>query len=185
MVSTNEISSTFESVDPNNNQHTNFKISRSGERIYLYSPTQQLLSSLFVSCQDLDNSTGSFPNASDNIVLFETATPTATNDLSIPYSTYLTAPILSVPAGLYSQPIEVIISNPNTAPSNIYYTTDGSEPSTSSTLYEGKPQCRSLVFIGRAAHNPHFSSHHRQHKPIWTQWHFRQLGARLAKSGIR
>lgn len=139
MVSTNEISSTFESVDPNNNQHTNFKISRSGERIYLYSPTQQLLSSLFVSCQDLDNSTGSFPNASDNIVLFETATPTATNDLSIPYSTYLTAPILSVPAGLYSQPIEVIISNPNTAPSNIYYTTDGSEPSTSSTLYEGEP----------------------------------------------
>ncbi|MBK9458382.1 MAG: hypothetical protein IPN94_02835 [Sphingobacteriales bacterium] len=89
MVSTNEISSTFESVDPNNNQHTNFKISRSGERIYLYSPTQQLLSSLFVSCQDLDNSTGSFPNASDNIVLFETATPTATNDLSIPLLTYL------------------------------------------------------------------------------------------------
>lgn len=140
MISADNLSSAFELVDPNNNQHTNFKISGSGEKVYLYSPDQQLLSSLFVESPNLDNSVGSFPDdGSGNTVFFATATPAATNTTATPYTGQLEAPVLSVPAGLYSEPLTVFISNPNTVPSNIYYTTDGSEPSSSTNLYTGDP----------------------------------------------
>ena len=152
LVSANELNSTFEAVDPNNNLHTNFKISRSGERVYLYSPTQQLLSSLLVSCQDLDNSIGSFPDSSSNIVLFDVATPAATNNLSTPYLSYLSPPTFSMPAGIYNQPLTVSISNPNSIPSYVYYTTNGDDPTTNSTLYEGEviPVFYSSVLKARA-----------------------------------
>jgi pimeloyl-ACP methyl ester carboxylesterase len=48
------------------------------------------------------------------------------------------APVLSMPAGTYNQPITVDIrcSTPGTS---IYYTVDGSEPSVQSNLYQGQP----------------------------------------------
>ncbi len=124
-----EISTEFEPVDTNNFLHTNFKISGSGEDIYLYSPGQVLLSQLFVNCGDLDNSNGSFPDASSDIFLFQKGTPSATNNQSNTYSGYLLAPVFSVPSGFYDEPFSVTMTNPNTEPSSIHYTIDGSEPS--------------------------------------------------------
>ncbi|HRI29707.1 MAG TPA: lamin tail domain-containing protein, partial [Chitinophagales bacterium] len=39
-VSFSEVNSAFETIDPNNRLHTNFKIDRQGEKISLYSPNQ-------------------------------------------------------------------------------------------------------------------------------------------------
>jgi hypothetical protein len=139
LVSTGAVSSEFEPIDPNNNLHTNFKISRTGETIYLYSPNQVLLSSLFVNCHGLDNSRGSFPDGSNAIYLFQQATPSNTNNLSATYTSYLLKPSFTVPSGIYNSSISVAINNPNTGASTVYYTLDGSNPSTSSTMYLGNP----------------------------------------------
>jgi hypothetical protein len=139
LVSYSELPPEFEPVDTNNFLHTNFKISGSGETIYLYSPDGDRLSQLFVNCSDLDNSCGSFPNGSPDIFLFGEATPSATNNNSNTYSGYLLAPSFSVPSGFYDGAISVSITNPNTGESSIHYTIDGSEPSILSPIYSGEP----------------------------------------------
>ena len=150
LVSNTAVSSLFQQVDPNNNLHTNFKISGSGETVYLYNPAQVLQDSLFVNCVNLDNSTGSFPDASSNIALFFPATPSATNNSSITYSGYLNAPTFSVAAGFYSTPFTVTVTNPNVGNSHIYYTLDGGDPTDTSILYTGTPIPISFTTILRA-----------------------------------
>ena len=139
LVNINALSSEFDIVDPNNNLHTNFKISRSGETIYLYSPDQVLQSSLFVNCHGLDNSRGLFPDASSDIYLFQNATPSGSNNQSATYLSYLLSPTFSVQSGVYSDPFNVTINNPNPGASTIYYTLDGSDPTAASTIYSGAP----------------------------------------------
>jgi len=139
LVPSNEVSCLFEPIGTDINLHTNFKISKSGETIYLFSPTHVQLSSLLVNCNNIDNSIGSFPDASSNISLFQIATPSATNNLSDTFSLTLLAPVFSVPSGIYSTSPIVSITNTNTVSSSIYYTTDGSDPTTASTLYTGTP----------------------------------------------
>jgi hypothetical protein len=137
LVLSTAVSSHFEIVDPNNNLHTNFKISKSGETIYLYSPLQSLQSSLFVNCNGLDNSRGSYPDASTDSFLFGIATPSATNNFSNPFTGYLLPPVFSVQSGIYDAPFKVSISNPNVGTSFVQYTTDGSDPSSFSSIYTG------------------------------------------------
>ncbi len=139
MVSEGSVSSSFEAINPYNYLHTNFKISGEGEMIYLFSPQQELLSSLYVDCTNLDNSLGYYPDASSSVYLFDTATPSASNNTSVVYSGYLLAPIISTPSGFYNSPINVYISDPNPGTSSVYYTLNGSDPTTNSTLYEGNP----------------------------------------------
>lgn len=138
LVSVTELSSAFETINTNNFLHTNFKISSSGEVIHLFSPNQFPLSSLFVNCNDLDNSRGYFPDGSNEAYIFQNATPSLSNNSSLLFSDYLLAPVFSVPSGFYEQPVNVIISNPNLTPSMVYYTTDGSEPSLQSSVYQGE-----------------------------------------------
>ncbi len=134
------LSSQFVPVDQNMNQHTNFGISNSGEVVYLYSPSQTLLSQLNVDVAQLDNSNGCLPdNNTGNITLFGTATPGATNNGSQGFSQYQLPPVFSVNAGFYNAPFSVTITNPNPVQQNsvVRYTTDGSEPNNNSTLYTG------------------------------------------------
>ncbi|MFM2285495.1 MAG: hypothetical protein RLZZ543_992 [Bacteroidota bacterium] len=139
LVSEASLNTTFQAINLNNNQHTNFKIARDGETIYLFSPDHLPISSLNVSVQNLNNTNGLFPDASANQVLFETATAAASNNAQVPYSDYALAPILSSPSGLYQTTLNVNISDTNPAAelAEIRYTTDGSEPNSSSTLYSG------------------------------------------------
>jgi hypothetical protein len=139
LVSYTEVPATFDPVDPHNSLHTNFKISSSGEAVYLYSPAQVMQSQLFVNCDDLDNSRGSHPDGSPDLYLFQVATPSATNNPSATYTSYLQSPAFSVPSGFYDDPVSVSIYDPNQGSSTIHYTTDGSDPSLSSPLYTGNP----------------------------------------------
>jgi hypothetical protein len=139
LVSIDQVSQEFVPVDTNNSLHTNFKISKSGETIYLYSPGQTLLSELAVSCGDLDNSCGRHPDASSGIYLFQLGTPSASNNQSATYTEYLLPPVFSMPSGFYDQLFNVEITNPNPGSTSVHYTTDGSEPSPLSPLYTGEP----------------------------------------------
>jgi hypothetical protein len=139
LVNTNEISSQFETNNPNNFLHTNFKITGNGEEVFLFNSSQQFLNSLNVACQNLNNSNGLFPDGSANASLFETATPVASNNTSLTFLSYLLPVTLSVPAGIYNSVVNVSINNPNSIASEIYYTLDGSDPTTTSTLYTGTP----------------------------------------------
>ncbi len=56
LVVEDHLTSQFVPLDLSLNQHTNFGINNTGETIYLFSPSQNLLSQLNVNCQDLDNS---------------------------------------------------------------------------------------------------------------------------------
>jgi hypothetical protein len=137
MVSQDGLGASFDLVDPNNNLHTNFKIDRGGEKIYLYDPQQQLVSSLIVDSPNLDSSNGLSPDGSSNIVLFATPTPATTNNTSATYSATLEPPTFSAESGIFDEIFEVSISNPNTVASHIHYTLDGSEPSANSATYTG------------------------------------------------
>ncbi len=137
MVSSTSVSSKFGLSEPSNTLHTNFKISESGETIYLFSPEQVQLSSLYVDCQDIDNSRGLSPDASTENYLFQVATPAGTNNLSPTFTEYLDKPWFSVPSGYYESSIGVTISNPNGTGSTVHYTTDGSEPTIESPLFTG------------------------------------------------
>jgi hypothetical protein len=139
LVSVDEVSSLFETVDTNSNLHTNFSIAKEGENIYLYSPSGELLSNLFVNAGNLDNSTGSMPDSSSTIVLFSSGTPSASNNNSLPYAGYLAPPTFSVPAGMYDSPFSVSINNPNGNDTEIHYTLDGSDPTPAAALYTGQP----------------------------------------------
>lgn len=120
--------------------HTNFSISSGGEVVYLYNPSNVLQSSLNVDCGDLyDVSVGSFPNGSSTIKKFQPATPDASNNGSIGYDAIAFQPVFTVNSGFHTTPFNVSILDPNTPAGQIYYTTDGSEPTTSSTLYDGSP----------------------------------------------
>ncbi len=139
LVSYSEVSSGFEALNVDCFQHTNFKISEEGETICLYSPSENLLSSVFLDCKDLDVSKGRYPDATDAMYLFSPATPSATNNYSTPFSDYLQKPEFSAQSGFYVFPVLVYITNPNQVPSSVHYTTDGSDPTVESAIYSGGP----------------------------------------------
>ena len=139
LVSYNSLTANFESVNPNPNLHTNFSISQGGEEVTLYTPGFASVNTLNISCQNLDESTGLYPDASTNVVGFETPTPEATNNSAPGFTDHLLPPVFSSQSGIYGTTVNVSITNPNGAGSQIYYTTDGSTPTTSSTLYSGTP----------------------------------------------
>ncbi len=145
-VADTAVSSHFQPIDPNCSQHTNFKISNSGETISLYSPIQTLLSSLSVNCTNLDNGNGRYPDGSQQVTLFRTSSPGNSNNESNTYSGYLLPPAFNMPSGIYNSIVNVEIYNPNSITSAIHYTTDGSEPSVLSPAYDNNP----LQLIGSA-----------------------------------
>ncbi|MFH1120961.1 MAG: CotH kinase family protein [Bacteroidota bacterium] len=139
LTTDNAVSTTFESNGPSQTFHTNFKISEEGETIYLYSPSQVLLSSLNADCRDLDVSCGSFPDGTSEIFLFQHGTPAATNNQSDTFSGYLLPLTFSTPSGYYQSALNIEIGNPNGANSFVHYTTDGSDPDMESSVYTGSP----------------------------------------------
>lgn len=150
LVTEDQISSEFQAVDPNNFLHTNFKISGTGETVFLFSPALVLQDSLPVNCVNLDNSVGSFPDSSSNTVLFASPTPSASNNASIAYTSYLSAPAFSVTSGFYELPFTVSIVDSNGGSSSVRYTLDGSDPNDSSALYSGTPLQISFTTVVRA-----------------------------------
>jgi len=125
------------STSDGSNLHTNFKISSKGETIYLFNPQKELVDSLHISSIQLNHSFGRSVDGGDTLAIFENATPGTRNNLSTPYfDGYEEEPVFDIQAGFYSG-IQNISLSTNSASCQIRYTTDGSTPSSSSTLYDG------------------------------------------------
>ncbi|MFN0031705.1 MAG: lamin tail domain-containing protein [Flavobacteriales bacterium] len=120
------------------NYHSNFGISGSGETVYLFDPNQEQVDSITLSLQSVDTSIGSYNDGNGVNTMFQSPTPTATNNNSEPAEGYADEPVFSLSSGFYNTPISVTITNPNGPESQVYYTLDSSDPTTESTLYTGQ-----------------------------------------------
>jgi hypothetical protein len=132
--------------------HTNFKLDQTGETLSLISPTGTLLSQRTYLEVLPDNSYGCQIDGSLAQRYFRIPTPNATNNTSAGYSEYVQDPVFSPDGGFYPGPLTLTISSA-TAGSEIRYTTDGSEPGMTSTLFSSPINVDSTMVIrARAFH---------------------------------
>ena len=112
--------------------HTNFKLSSSGESIFLTNPNATLIDQLSVPLLESDFSFGRVTDGSATLQQFSISSPNASNSTGVGA---LSIPIISPPSGIYTGSETINISaDPG---STIYYTTDGTTPTASSNLYGG------------------------------------------------
>ncbi|MBU3661225.1 MAG: T9SS type A sorting domain-containing protein [Flavobacteriales bacterium] len=114
--------------------HTNFKIDPLGETVYLINANNQVISNLFVKSPTTDISVGHFPDAS-GAVKWMIATPKQSNNGTAIFNDTLKSPIFSKYSSVNTSAFLLEIKNPNTFPSKIVYTLDGSLPTFNSTSY--------------------------------------------------
>jgi len=122
-------------LPPFSNQlHTNYKISADGERVSLFNANRQLLSQINPGPLPTDVSFGRQPDGGANWFYFNQPTPGLANTTP-GYSQIAGEPTFSHPGGFYSQSIQLTIQ-PGSDAGAIYYTLDGSMPTTESIPYQ-------------------------------------------------
>jgi hypothetical protein len=121
--------------------HSNFKLSEGGETLRLYNGST-LADEIVFPRQDAFHSFGRSP-VDGTLVFFEVSTPGGPNSsasfpLRVSTPDFWSDPAATLPTtgGYYSGPQMLYITTP-TAGAEIRYTTDGSEPTAASTLYNG------------------------------------------------
>ncbi len=157
--------------------HTNFSISADGEPIFLTDASGNIVHQTDSTVVPNDVSRGLSPDGNGNWVFFAEPTPGSANTTKT-YATARTNEItFSVAGGLQSAKQTLTLTSAAGTP--IYYTTDGSVPTTKSTLYKdgisiakttvvraisysddllpGQPVTRSFIFPGRKIDLPVFS----------------------------
>ena len=131
--------------EANTGNHTNFKLSASGESIGLFNSALEVVDTLTFGIQQTDVSAGRFPNGTNNWYKFSPATPGSTN-LETGIYNLLPKPDISYLSGFYETPIAISIAH--TLPDvSIYYTVDGKIPDTFSNLYTAPLQIDSTTVI--------------------------------------
>ncbi|MBS7787515.1 CotH kinase family protein, partial [Flavobacterium sp. CYK-55] len=121
--------------------HTNFKISGSGEALYLTNPSGTTIDSAPAANLPANVSYGRLPNGTGPFVFFGTPTPNTVN-ASTGYSGTLNTPNFSQNAGFYTSGFTLNLSTTEPG-TTILYTLDGSEPdenNLSGTTYTYKNQ---------------------------------------------
>jgi hypothetical protein len=115
--------------------HTNFKLDRSGETIVLTDINGLLCDSITTREIPIDYSLGRLPDATDSLVIFVNPTPGEVNNGLI-FPGYLDVINPSHKGGFYSGAISLQLEKINSS-SDLFYTTDGSDPDINSSLYTG------------------------------------------------
>ncbi len=122
----------------NGQYHTNFKLTQSdtSEVIILSNASVTIVDSITLFPNRVDQSRGR--NADGSLVwgVYQNSTPNATNNVQTAYTDYVPKVQFSLPAGFYTGTQSVSLSCPM-ANTKIRYTTNGSNPTTASTLYTG------------------------------------------------
>jgi hypothetical protein len=131
------------------NLHTNFKIDKSGETLYLYNAEAVLIDSSKAVALENDISYGRYENGSDHWYFFKQPTPGSSNinplDSIISDSVFF-----SHQAGFYTLPFELAMAPSSVDAGPIRYTTDGSLPTVNSSIYFA-PITVSTTTVVRAA----------------------------------
>lgn len=109
--------------------HAAFKISATGETIYLTHPDFGEIDSVAVPELGEDVTYGRYANGSENFT-YLSYTPRATNDTATDLK-LVEKPVFSVEGGFYDEAFSLGLSDANG--NEIIYTTDGSDPRTSAT----------------------------------------------------
>ncbi|MBL0137617.1 MAG: CotH kinase family protein [Bacteroidetes bacterium] len=116
--------------------HAKFKLNRAGEKLFLVDGSGNLLDSKFTGSIEPDNSLGRNPDGSSTWCISATPTPGTSNNSVTCFNGYATIPIFSLASGFYpvTQSLVLSTSFPN---SQIRYSLDGTDVTSSSTLYTG------------------------------------------------
>lgn len=119
----------------NQNLHTNFKLSKKGEKLLLANRQGFILDTFEFPYQLTNVSYGRKRNEASVMGYFTLPTPGVANDLTMAIG-ISPSPVFSVSGGFHSgtQSVEIATSSPG---ARIFYTLDGTEPSMSSTPYLG------------------------------------------------
>ncbi len=114
-------------------KHTSFSLSADGEELALVLPDgATIVDSLSFGPQRGDVSYGREPNGSATFKYFSPASPGAVNQTVNSYSGLALPPVFSAESGFYQNTFSLTITTSEPA-GTIYYTTDGSDPSSSNT----------------------------------------------------
>lgn len=138
--------------DPSNSAghiHTNFKLTQcKGDWIVLMNGST-VVDTLILRKTQVRHSRGRTPNGSATWKVYTTPTPNASNS-GTAYDDYAPTPLLSPGPGFYNAAQSISISVPPSSGLTVYYTTDGSEPTTSSPVYAATPVSVALTKVVRA-----------------------------------
>lgn len=116
--------------------HSSFRLSRDGEEVALYDTDGLLVDMVRFGDQAEDVSFGRTVDGASDWAFFQQPTPGDMNTgESVTNITQASAPEFSKAGGRYQTPQKVAISEPSPA-AEIYYTLDGSRPTTDSILYQ-------------------------------------------------
>ncbi len=113
---------------------TNFKLSNTGETLYLFDPLGNIVDMVYVDGLAYGHSYARVPDGAADWCIAVSPTPDASNDAMICYNGYEPAPIFSLAPGFYTGTQIVSLSSPSPT-SQIRYTTDGSLVTEFSPLY--------------------------------------------------
>jgi len=116
----------------NQGRHTNFKLSKAGEQIGLYSADGTVIDTVFYQAQAADISFGCYPDGDSNRYFIDEPTPGAANSNQI-FRGIAPIPQFSIDGGFYNGNLVLELSTPATI--IIRYTLDGSIPGTESLIY--------------------------------------------------
>lgn len=115
------------------------------EQIILTAPSGNVIDSLtMLYMTQKDHSYGRTTSGASTWSLFTTPTPGAANTAASLY--YTPTPVMSVQAGFYTSSQSVTITTTD-ASATIYYTTDGTTPTTGSTVYSGPVNITSTTVL--------------------------------------
>lgn len=129
--------------------HTNFKLTQCNGDWIILKNGGTIVDSLRLRRTQATHSRGRKPDGSSTWNIFTSPTPNASNT-STGYAAYAPTPVMNTPPGFYSGTKLVSLS---VTPSNsltMYYTTDGSEPTTGSSMYVSTPVSISTTSVLRA-----------------------------------
>ena len=114
--------------------HTNFKLSSGGDSLFIHNIQLQLTDQLIYEPFPVNYSIGYKDNNFNELSLFGAPTPEMANTSEAVIYDGELIPIFSQEGGIYTSSISLTLSSAN-IDDEIYYTTDGSEPDFSSTVY--------------------------------------------------
>ncbi|MHC4690797.1 MAG: CotH kinase family protein, partial [Planctomycetota bacterium] len=131
--------------------HASFKLSADSDAVYLYDVNDNLLDSVTFEDQLTDHSWGRFPDANEGWYTMDNPSPLAANQIPSTGQVYF-----SRPGGTFTGSIQVELTIlPPSA--SIYYTEDGSEPTTGDTPYTGPISITETTWLRARAYEPGFS----------------------------